>query len=75
MSKGLKVKCPQCKKVFLYSSSKNRPFCSERCKMIDMGHWFEGNYVIEGRDNTVYIEDPELFLNKEDGDEQDGEYN
>lgn len=21
-----------------------RPFCSERCRMIDLGHWLKGNY-------------------------------
>jgi endogenous inhibitor of DNA gyrase (YacG/DUF329 family) len=22
------------------------PFCSERCKMAELGHWFEGRYVL-----------------------------
>jgi endogenous inhibitor of DNA gyrase (YacG/DUF329 family) len=35
------VKCPQCgKKVVWTESSKWRPFCSERCKLIDLGDWF-----------------------------------
>ena len=59
MKKELKVNCPTCKDKFQYYSSKFRPFCSERCKMIDMGHWFEESYSIKGRDNTVYIEEPE----------------
>ncbi len=59
--KILKVKCPSCQEEFKYYSSKFRPFCTERCKMIDMGHWFEESYTIQGKSNTVYIEDPELL--------------
>jgi uncharacterized protein len=25
-----------------------RPFCSERCKMADLGRWFSGDYRIPG---------------------------
>lgn len=24
------------------------PFCSERCRLIDLGKWFDGDYAIEG---------------------------
>jgi endogenous inhibitor of DNA gyrase (YacG/DUF329 family) len=44
MNKLLKVNCPQCDKVFSYYDSEFRPFCCERCKMIDLGHWFEESY-------------------------------
>ena len=57
----LKVKCPNCKKEFEYYSSQVRPFCSVRCQMIDMGHWFDESYAIPGRSNTVYIEDSEML--------------
>ena len=41
------VTCPQCKKQSEYSSSNAfRPFCSERCKMIDLGDWANENYKI-----------------------------
>ncbi|MBP9673559.1 MAG: DNA gyrase inhibitor YacG [Bacteriovoracaceae bacterium] len=46
MTTVLKVKCPYCKKQFEYKSSKYRPFCSERCKMVDLGHWLEESYQI-----------------------------
>jgi endogenous inhibitor of DNA gyrase (YacG/DUF329 family) len=41
------VTCPNCKKQSEYSS-KNlfRPFCSERCKMIDLGDWANETYKI-----------------------------
>ena len=28
-----------------------RPFCSERCKMADLGRWLTGGYRIPSRDN------------------------
>lgn len=31
--------------------------------MIDLGHWFEESYTIEGRDNSVYIEDRDQLQN------------
>ncbi len=46
MNKLLKVKCPQCSKMFLYYESEARPFCTERCKQIDLGHWFQETYVV-----------------------------
>ena len=63
MTKELVVGCPTCKKKFVYKTSESRPFCSHRCKMIDLGHWFDESYSIEGRDNTVYIEDPNILGN------------
>ncbi len=59
--KELKINCPCCKVSFEYYSSSFRPFCTEKCKMIDMGHWFDESYTIEGRTNSVYIEDSEAL--------------
>ena len=35
--------CPICGKP---AKSKNRPFCSPRCAMIDLGRWLGGDYRI-----------------------------
>ena len=41
------VGCPNCKKLVEYSvNNKFRPFCSERCQMIDLGDWANENYKI-----------------------------
>ena len=41
------VKCPHCSKPALFAPENPfRPFCSERCKMIDLGDWAEGRYAI-----------------------------
>lgn len=38
------VKCPTCDKAVAWvASSKFRPFCSDRCRLIDLGEWAEGN--------------------------------
>ncbi|WP_151702997.1 MULTISPECIES: DNA gyrase inhibitor YacG [Nitrincola] len=41
------IKCPQCGKPSIYDdSNKWRPFCSERCKLIDLGEWASEGYQI-----------------------------
>lgn len=41
------VACPQCgKEVVWNSESRYRPFCSERCKLIDLGQWANEDYRI-----------------------------
>lgn len=44
------MKCPICKrKVDAAAASKpggTFPFCSERCKLIDLGRWLDGSYQI-----------------------------
>ena len=38
------MKCPTCKKETEYAGNPYRPFCSERCKLIDLGKWAGGEY-------------------------------
>ena len=47
--------CPMCKEVMPLEDKSPKaalavyphfPFCSERCKMVDLGHWFDGNYKV-----------------------------
>lgn len=41
------VSCPNCKKLSEFSPINTfRPFCSERCKMIDLGLWASELYAI-----------------------------
>jgi uncharacterized protein len=47
MAKQTLVTCPHCKKVTVYSTDNPfRPFCSERCKLIDFGAWATESYRI-----------------------------
>lgn len=41
------VKCPSCKKKSAWEDNPFRPFCSERCKMSDLGKWAAEEYRIE----------------------------
>ena len=44
------VSCPTCgAKVEWTEANKFRPFCSERCKQIDLGAWAEEKYKIPGK--------------------------
>jgi uncharacterized protein len=41
--------CPICRKVTRVErreDAPHRPFCSERCKLIDLGRWFDGTYAV-----------------------------
>lgn len=40
------MKCPVCKKVEVERNSPDYPFCSERCRLIDLGNWASEKYVI-----------------------------
>jgi uncharacterized protein len=38
---AMTVKCPTCKRPVEWApESKYRPFCSDRCRLIDLGAWF-----------------------------------
>jgi endogenous inhibitor of DNA gyrase (YacG/DUF329 family) len=39
------LRCPTCRKIVLRSDP-DFPFCSERCRTIDLGKWASGGYVI-----------------------------
>jgi uncharacterized protein len=41
----LKLRCPICKKE-VKATDTEFPFCSERCRTIDLGKWASGAYVI-----------------------------
>ncbi len=55
------VPCPQCKKpVDLSQKTAFRPFCSERCRLIDLGAWASEDYQISGQSASEAFGDPEL---------------
>lgn len=47
------LRCPTCRKLVLRSDAEF-PFCSERCRVIDLGKWASGGYVI-----STSINDPD----------------
>ncbi len=48
MAKIINIVCPYCKKPSSWSDNPWKPFCSERCKMIDLGKWAMGDYRVAG---------------------------
>lgn len=60
------IKCPQCGRLTFYSTDNPfRPFCSERCKLIDLGEWASESFKIPVTNESVDLnssydeEDPE----------------
>jgi endogenous inhibitor of DNA gyrase (YacG/DUF329 family) len=47
----MKLKCPTCKKVYVELGAPDFPFCSERCRLIDLGAWAAEKYVISSPAN------------------------
>lgn len=46
---NLKLNCPTCKKVVLWNDTfPYRPFCSDRCRLIDLGEWASESHKIAG---------------------------
>jgi uncharacterized protein len=43
------MKCPTCGKPVERKDNPFRPFCSERCKMVDLGRWVNEEYRVPGK--------------------------
>jgi uncharacterized protein len=65
--RSLKLHCPICKKA-VKSTDPEFPFCSDRCRTIDLGKWASGGYVISSPVNDaeegVHENDPESGRDK-----------
>ncbi len=46
-------RCPNCEKP---EASEFRPFCSRRCREVDLNRWFTGAYAVP----AVELDDPEM---------------
>jgi hypothetical protein len=51
--KPVSLRCPICRTLVL-RTNEDFPFCSNRCRVIDLGKWASGGYVI-----STKINDPE----------------
>jgi len=61
------LRCPACRTLVL-RSSEHFPFCSDRCRVIDLGKWASGGYVI-----STPITDPEQLESMEEEQARRGE--
>lgn len=53
----LRVKCPTCHLETEWENNPDRPFCSERCRLIDLGAWTEERYRIPGGESDSALGD------------------
>lgn len=49
------LRCPTCRTI-IAASDEHFPFCSDRCRLIDLGKWASGGYVISSQ-----VTDPEIL--------------
>lgn len=79
MAKARAKHCPECGKKFRFTAVKDAPgfpFCSERCKTIDLARWLKNEYAVvedlkEGLDlkagvDLDQIDDPDVRAALED---------
>ena len=45
------VRCPTCRTEAAWEGNPHRPFCSERCRLIDLGRWLDGDYRVPASDD------------------------
>lgn len=55
MAKNTALRCPTCR-TLVVKDDEHFPFCSDRCRMIDLGKWASGQYRISSP-----ILDPEVL--------------
>jgi len=58
------VKCPTCRRPVAWSpESPYRPFCSDRCRLIDLGAWLTEQHTIPdetaGEGEAIHSEGPD----------------
>jgi uncharacterized protein len=53
----LVVKCPTCGQVVKYENNEFRPFCSERCKLLDFGAWADEQYNLPAESSEMTEQD------------------
>ncbi len=59
------IKCPICRKDTHWENNPFRPFCSERCRLMDLGKWASEDYRIP--DGKKAIREEERKKNKQEG--------
>lgn len=52
-------RCPICKKPAAPLDDQAFPFCSERCRLVDLGRWMDGSYLTSRPLDPTDEEDPD----------------
>jgi len=53
------IKCPTCG-ALASADSDAFPFCSARCRMVDLGRWLDGRYIVSREVSEEDLDDPSL---------------
>lgn len=53
------MKCPTCHRSINWEDNPHRPFCSERCKLIDFGAWANEEYAVPADEPAPSLEEGE----------------
>jgi endogenous inhibitor of DNA gyrase (YacG/DUF329 family) len=64
----MEVKCPTCGKTVVWEEIPTRPFCSERCQLIDFGAWADEEYRV-----PIASDQPPGVADTSEGDEDAGD--
>lgn len=56
MTKNINIRCPHCGTATTWHHNPTRPFCSERCRMIDLGRWDNEEYAVPGEKTETETE-------------------
>ena len=51
------VKCPSCGRQTVFEGNEFRPFCSERCKLLDFGAWADERYALPAETSSLTEEE------------------
>ena len=50
----MEVRCPTCRRRIVWSQENpHRPFCSERCKLLDLDRWLREDYRIPAQEDET----------------------
>ncbi|HYE35010.1 DNA gyrase inhibitor YacG [Methylocaldum sp.] len=67
------IKCPRCRKPVAWNETHPfKPFCSEYCKLIDLGEWATASYAIAGEPAAPDASDGETPLSNDHTDHLPG---
>jgi endogenous inhibitor of DNA gyrase (YacG/DUF329 family) len=47
------IRCPVCRNETTWENNQHRPFCSQRCQLLDLGKWADNSYTIENPDYSA----------------------
>jgi len=43
------IRCPRCRQETPWQDNPHRPFCSQKCQLVDLGRWAQEEYKVPGR--------------------------